>query len=420
METIRNRIIKNELVDIEKLTPFQGKLKTLDDKNFNKLRKSIVEEGFSFTVHVWQNDKTIYIIDGHQRVSVLTQMRKQGIKVPPISCAFVSAETYRDAKKLVLLAISQYGKIQKDGFLEFVDGEDFDFGDYDFPDITFDISSLFEKPKEEFDESKEDDIPEKAPARVQTGEIWQLGDHRLMCGDSTSNDCVSKLIADNVKLDICFTSPPYNAGSFGYDGGKSKYKKENDDNRTSEEYLDFLKKFTDIALNTCQYVFFNNQFLSGNRRSLALFFGYYADSVKDVFPWIKSTAPPNVNKGVFTNRFEFFLCLEKDCRKKGFPVDWQGKFHNVIEGATAASDNVAKGQHAATMPIYVPSWFLERLDFIKTIYEPFCGSGTTIIASEKFGKKCFAMEMDPSYCDIIIERWENLTGKTAERVSDGG
>lgn len=139
MDEIKNRIIKTELVDIDRLTPFQGKLKTLDDKNFNKLRKSITDEGFSFTVHVWQNDKTIYIIDGHQRVSVLVQMRKQGIKIPQISCSFVSAETYRDAKKLVLLAVSQYGKIQKDGFLEFVDGEDFDFDDYDFPDFSLNI-----------------------------------------------------------------------------------------------------------------------------------------------------------------------------------------------------------------------------------------------------------------------------------------
>jgi hypothetical protein len=136
---IKNRILKTELVDIDRLTPFQGKLKTLSDANFNKLRKSIMDEGFSFTVHVWENADVTYIIDGHQRVSVLHQMRKQGIIIPPISCSFVSATTYRDAKKLVLLAISQYGKIQKDGFLEFVDGEDFDFADYDFPDFKFDM-----------------------------------------------------------------------------------------------------------------------------------------------------------------------------------------------------------------------------------------------------------------------------------------
>lgn len=155
-ETIKNRIIKTELVDIDRLTPFQGKLKTLDDINFNKLRKSILEEGFSFTVHVWENADTVYIIDGHQRVSVLTQMRKQGIVIPKISCSFVSAKTYRDAKKLVLLAISQYGKIQKDGFLEFTEGEDFDFGDYDFPDFSLNIPEFVPDlpPEEEGEKNK--------------------------------------------------------------------------------------------------------------------------------------------------------------------------------------------------------------------------------------------------------------------------
>jgi len=155
-QEIKNRIIKTELVDVDRLTPFQGKLKTLDDVNFNKLRKSILEEGFSFTVHVWENADTIYIIDGHQRVSVLTQMRKQGIVIPLISCSFVSAKTYRDAKKLVLLAISQYGKIQKDGFLEFTEGEDFDFGDYDFPDFNFESVPDFE-PASQDDQGKLDE-----------------------------------------------------------------------------------------------------------------------------------------------------------------------------------------------------------------------------------------------------------------------
>jgi len=140
--------------------------------------------------------------------------------------------------------------------------------------------------------------------------------------------------------------------------------------------------------------------------------------VKDVFPWIKNTAPPNVNKGVFTNRFEFFLCLEKGNQNKGFPVSWQGKYHNILEGSTAAVDNVTKGEHSATMPVYVPEWFLERLDFVRSVYEPFTGSGTTLIACEKTGRKCFGMEIDPHYCDVIIARWEKFTGKVADLSSD--
>lgn len=186
-EAIRNRIIKTELVDIDQLTPFQGKLKTLDDKNFNKLRKSIIEEGFSFTVHVWENGGVTYIIDGHQRVSVLTQMRKQGITIPPITCAFVSAGTYRDAKKLVLLAVSQYGKIQKDGFLDFVDGEDFDFGDYDFPDFTPDFDNVIVEsyqPNRDADDTEFDREPKEAEgSRELSEESFANFDHKCpRCG----------------------------------------------------------------------------------------------------------------------------------------------------------------------------------------------------------------------------------------------
>ena len=233
-----------------------------------------------------------------------------------------------------------------------------------------------------------------------------------MCGDSTSINDVEKLM-DGEKTDITFTSPPYNAGRFGYDGGKDKYKGTGDD-RSHDDYFDFLISFTDIALTVSTYVFFNNQFLSGNRHALARFFGHYAELVKDVFPWIKNTAPPNINPGVFTNRFEFFLCLETGCKKKDFPVKWQGKFHNVIEGETAARENVTEGTHSATMPTYVPKWFLDRLDFVGSIYDPFGGSGTTLIACEKTNRKCFMMELDPHYIDVIIMRWEMTTGQKAE------
>jgi DNA modification methylase len=89
----------------------------------------------------------------------------------------------------------------------------------------------------------------------------------------------------------------------------------------------------------------------------------------------------------------------------------------VIDGATGAKDNVAKGDHSATMPSYVPEWFLERLDFAKLIYEPFTGTGTTLIACEKTGRRCFGMEIDEKYCDVILKRWEDFTGLTAMRES---
>ena len=99
--------------------------------------------------------------------------------------------------------------------------------------------------------------------------------------------------------------------------------------------------------------------------------------------------------------------------KKGFPVEWQGKYNNVIEGSSASSENVTKGTHSATMPLYVPLWFIERLSFINSIYDPFLGSGSTLIACEKTNRRCYGMEIDPHYCSVIIKRFEDFSGESA-------
>lgn len=150
---IENHILKTELLDIEQLTPLQGGLKKLSDENFNKLRQSLIDKGFQFTVHVWESGGVTYIIDGHQRVHVMKQLRKAGWEIPPITCAFVKASTYHDAKELILYSISQYGKIDHEGFTDFTNGEDFDFGKFDLPDFAIDLPDL-PSPDEE---SSEDD-----------------------------------------------------------------------------------------------------------------------------------------------------------------------------------------------------------------------------------------------------------------------
>lgn len=143
---IKNSIQRVELLDIDQLTPLQGELKKLTDENFNKLRQSLIDKGFQFTVHVWQQADVTYIIDGHQRVHVMKQMRKAGWDIPKINCAFVTARTYHEAKELILYSVSQYGKIDKQGFEEFTLNENFDYLKFDLPDFKI-------------DEPKLDDIP---------------------------------------------------------------------------------------------------------------------------------------------------------------------------------------------------------------------------------------------------------------------
>lgn len=128
--------------DVSSFVPFQGKMKTLSPGNYEKLKNEILETGFAFAVHVWDMDGKLFLIDGHQRVSTLLKMQKEGVSIPDIPYVVVKAKTYSDAKRHVLQGVSQYGSIQKDGFKDFVDGLDFTLDDkFDLPDFSFDLDS---------------------------------------------------------------------------------------------------------------------------------------------------------------------------------------------------------------------------------------------------------------------------------------
>lgn len=396
-----------ELVDLHKLQPNPKNPNTHPDRQIELLAKIIDYQGQRSPIVV--SKRSGFITKGHGRLMALQKLGWEKAAVDYQDYED-EAQEYADIvadNKIAELAKHDDAKMIDD--LKLIDLDDFELLGMD----DFELPAEPDATKEDI----EDDVPTNVDTRCKPGDLWQLGEHRLLCGDSTNIQHVERLMAGE-KADITFTSPPYNAGCFGYDGGKDKYKGKTD-NKSQDEYFDFLCSFTNICLDVSSIVFFNNQFLSGNRHALAKFIGHYSGMFKDIFPWIKNTAPPNVNKGVFTNRFEIILALEKDCSKKGFNVSWQGKYHNVIDGHTAAKENVTEGKHSATMPLYVIDWFIERLPFIKTIYDPFGGSGSTLIACEKTNRKCFMMELDPHYCDVIISRWEKYSGKGAERVEDG-
>jgi len=166
MQTVSLKVKNDlELIDVNDLEPLQGELKKLTDENFNKLRQSILEKGFKLVLHVWKNAGVNYLIDGHQRAHVLKQIKKQGIDVPKIPCAIIEAENYSQAKETVLLAVSQYGKIDKDGFEEFISGEEFNLDDFDFPDFCFEeINNNKEiEGSKEIDESSFNDFDNECP-----------------------------------------------------------------------------------------------------------------------------------------------------------------------------------------------------------------------------------------------------------------
>jgi DNA modification methylase len=403
-------------ISLDKLMPFQGDLKKLSDKNFNRLRQEILEDGFNFAPHVWKSSDGYFILDGHQRIHVLKQLAKQGVVVGEVPCNLVEADTIEDAKRKVLQAVSQYGKLTNDGFLEFTEGLELDFKNFDFPDFT-----MPDLPHLEIDKhnEKDDEIPdvEDNPYGVQRGDIWQLGNHILMCGDSTSEDDVNNLM-NGEKADICFTSPPYNAGSLnikGNEGTKEKYKSF-DDNQSNDEYRDFLCKNLNSLINNCNEIFYNIGLVQNNKRTIFEIINIFGEYFKDIIYWKKSAVSPHIQKGVINNLVEFIICFGDGKRKFSKPQFSQGSYWNVIEGPNAGGNPFAK-IHKATFPIYLPENIISNFSEKKAkVIDCFMGTGTTLIACEKTDRKCYGMEIDPHYCSVIIKRWEDYTGQKAVKM----
>lgn len=260
----------------------------------------------------------------------------------------------------------------------------------------------------------EDDIPgeAEAPARTRKGDIYSLGAHRLMCGDSTDWGSVESLM-NGEKADMVFTSPPYNIGrSKGGSGGHKKYENYADD-LTDEEYKDLLTDVLAGFRHFSKYQFINLQFLDCNRISLISWLYDFKNHLKDIMVWNKkhsSIAPDYVLHA--TCELIFIFETEPVKNRAIYLNDPLKGIGTVIERQETM---IQKEDHKAGFPVYLPEYILNTFKPLVCI-DPFGGTGSTLIACEKTNRKCFMMEIDPHYCDVIISRWEKYTGKKAELI----
>jgi len=273
----------------------------------------------------------------------------------------------------------------------------------DLDGMGWDIEALgFEQlPLRDLDESKEDEIPEPpVEPKTKLGDIYQLGRHRLMCGDSTDLVSVERLM-DGAKADMVFIDPPYGMDldtdytKMG-DGGK-KYDKVIADNKQ------FNAQFLMQMFDYCDEIF-----LWGA--------DYYIETLNRQYPdlgsWIIWDKYSDANRnGLLDGKFgsSFETCWSKTKHKR------------EIARVLVTTNYTARGDetriHPTQKPVALAQWFFERWAKDGTnIVDLFLGSGSTLIACEQTGKTCFGMELDPKYCDVIVARWENLTGLKAELI----
>jgi len=285
----------------------------------------------------------------------------------------------------------------------------------------------------------EDEVPEPpADPITKPGDLWILGEHRLLCGDSTKAEDVARLM-DGAKADLCFTSPPYGQQRDYTEEGKAKVADWDGLMRGVFGNLpmtDSGQVLVNLGLihREGEWIPYWDGWIAWMREQGWRRFGWYV--------WDKLAGMPGDWNGRLAPAHEFIWHFNRnavypakflECAFAGRVVkastvgkDGALRVHTATKNGDAVqshkiADSVfrfgsAKGHgldHPAVFPPSLPIHAMQSWD--GDIYEPFCGSGTTLIAAEQLGRKCYGMEISPAYCDVIVKRWETLTGRKATR-----
>jgi len=397
-------------LSINQLRGWQDNPRGIKIEEFERLKRTLSKVAQFKPLLVAKDEDGLYtVLGGNMRLKAYQELDQAELWVE-----IVDAPTQADRIQIALADNDQYGYYEK-AKLEFLLNDI----DLDLEDIkvnlgdSISLAELFQDEKEVTEDDYEVDVPKEPKAKV--GEIYQLGDHRLMCGDATSKEDVEKLM-DGKKADITFTSPPYNVGhNLGYKS-KDKYDGSGDN---IENYDQFLTDWVLLALENSRYVFNNIQMLANNKHDLIRHLADVNDYICDVAFWKKSQVAPMISKNTLNTQTEFIWIMSKENKSRAIDTagGWQGQVNNLVETTSAGNDNKNADIHNATMPIALCDWVINN--FTQSgmlVVDVFGGTGTTLIACEQTNRKCYMMELDPKYVDVIIDRWEKFTGETAVKL----
>lgn len=384
---------------INDLTPYEKNAKIHTKEQIEQMKASIKQFGMNDPIGVW-GDKNI-IVEGHGRLMALKELGHT-----EVDCIRLDHLT-DDERKAYTLAHNK---------LTLNTDFDFDLLQSELDAIEIDMVEFgFDELEAEIVANEQDDVVPEVPdePKSKLGDVYQLGEHRLMCGDSTDKETVAKLM-DGDKASVSFTSPPYNVGhNIGYDGKDSKYANDDDNN---QEYLSFLINFTNNAMRFSEYTFVNIQQLANNKIDLIDYLNKFKLKLADTIIWDKGHGTPAMARKVLTSCFEFIYVFSEKATRAIGTKDFHGTVNNIIR-VGAQHNNEFADIHNATFPIALPNEIITNFtNKNDAVLDLFGGTGTTLIACEKLNRKCYMMELDPKYVDVIIQRWEDFTGKKAVKL----
>lgn len=199
IKTISIKCETSETPEIAEMTEMQDGLKERTDIDYDKIKLSICKFGFSFPFFIWKSGKTNYLIDGHGRFATLCKMQKDGYLIPPLPVVYIQCKNKTEAKQKLLRLNSQYGKMTKESVLEFAEDIDQNFDEIALPDSVIDFTDQSGEVAETEGDDEAPEVDEKSEPVSKRGEMYELGNSILMCGDSTSAEDVAKWAKENGK-----------------------------------------------------------------------------------------------------------------------------------------------------------------------------------------------------------------------------
>lgn len=258
-----------------------------------------------------------------------------------------------------------------------------------------------------------------AEPKTRPGDVWTLGRHRLVCGDSTKPETFELLMRGEF-ADATITSPPYGAGDSAklrehYVKGKEKLQTFYDEHEDSKsEWAGLMRDFFARCQEHSKCQFVNVQMLADNKRDLIDWLSENKGRFVDCIVWDKGHGDPQMQKNVLNNAYEFVFVFDNENASRAIPfAEFHGNYSNVLR--ISRGRNEYSDVHKAVYPVELPAAILDIAANAKTVIDPFGGTGTTLVACEQKGRNCRMIELSAAYCDIIIERWQSMTGGEAVR-----
>jgi len=372
-----------------------------DDKEYQDIKRSIVE--FTLVEPLVVN-KDMTVIGGHQRLKVL-----KNLQYKEVPCIVVDLDKQKE--KMLNIALNKisgdWDRIKLKDILEELDSGEYDitltgWGEQEMEDL---MTEFHVDPEE--DDFDADGAVEKIKEPIcKRGDIWQLGDHRLMCGDATVEEDVKKLM-DGKKADMVFTDPPYNVNYSSKNELLNLYGKGNnvqdeiiiDNFIDKDEYIKWIKKWFDILIK--QLTDYNSIYVCGNYETLISFYDFEELKISNVLVWVKNS--------LVLGRMDY------KCQHENILYGWvkHHKWYGPNNETTTWNINkpLSSKLHPTMKPIELCSRGINNSSKVNNIIlDLFGGSGSTLIACEQLNRKCYMAEIDPIYIQVILERYIKYKG----------